>query len=138
MGGSEAKLELEITERLLLSDSDKIGKQLVDIRDLGFNMSIDDFGTGYSSLSYLKRCPVNTVKIDKSFIFGLPDDQENATLVTAIVAMAHGLNLKVIAEGVETEEQWGFLKQVNCDLMQGFHIGKPMPAEDFESFLSEH
>lgn len=133
-----AKLELEITERLLLSDSDRIRQQLNDIRSLGFDMSIDDFGTGYSSLSYLKRCPVGTVKIDKSFIHGLPDDKENATLVTAIVAMAHGLNLKVIAEGVESQAQWTFLKQVRCDLMQGFYVGKPMPAEDFESFLSEH
>ncbi|MBB6522683.1 EAL domain-containing protein [Pseudoteredinibacter isoporae] len=131
------RLELEITERLLLSDSERIRQQLNDIRKLGFELSIDDFGTGYSSLSYLKRCPVNTVKIDKSFIQGLPEDRENATLVTAIVAMAHGLNLKVIAEGVESEAQWTFLKQVNCDLMQGFHVGRPMPAEDFESFLSE-
>ncbi|WP_353407678.1 two-component system response regulator [Pseudoteredinibacter isoporae] len=135
---ARAKLELEITERLLLSDHDGTEKQLKDIHELGFRMSIDDFGTGYSSLSYLKRCPVDSVKIDKSFVNGLPDDNENSTLVTAIIAMAHGLNLKVIAEGVETEAQSRFLEQAGCDLMQGFYIGKPMPVEQFESYLSEH
>lgn len=135
-GGVRALLELEITERLLLSDSDKITQQLLDIKELGFSMSIDDFGTGYSSLSYLKRCPVSTVKIDKSFVHGLPDDQENVTLVTAIVAMAHGLNLKVVAEGVETQAQWDFMKEVNCDYFQGFYISKPMPTDKFEEYLA--
>lgn len=129
------RLELEITERLLLNDKEDVVQQLHDIEAMGFGFSIDDFGTGYSSLSYLKKCPVDTVKIDRSFVHGLPGDLENATLVNAIVAMAHGLNLKVIAEGVETLEQWEFLKGCNCDYLQGYYISRPMPGADFTNYL---
>jgi len=130
-----SRLELEITERLLLNDNEELVTQLNNIKDMGFSFSIDDFGTGYSSLSYLKKCPVNTVKIDRSFVNGLPEDQENAALVHAIVAMAHGLKLKVIAEGVETLDQWQFLKECNCDYLQGYYISRPMPGVDFTQYL---
>ena len=96
---------------------------------------MDDFGTGFSALSYLKNYPVNTVKIDRSFIMDLPDDKENTVLVQAIIAMAHGLRLDVIAEGVETEEQWEYLKLLNCNFLQGYYFGKPMPRAEFEEFL---
>ncbi|MDH3857019.1 MAG: EAL domain-containing protein, partial [Gammaproteobacteria bacterium] len=94
-----------------------------------------DFGTGFSALSYLKNYPVSTVKIDRSFIMDLPGDKENTVLVRAIIAMAHGLRLEVIAEGVETAEQWDYLKSLNCDFLQGYYFGKPMPRAEFEEFL---
>jgi predicted signal transduction protein with EAL and GGDEF domain len=105
------------------------------ISNFGVRLSVDDFGTGFSALSYLKNYPVNTVKIDCSFIMDLPGDKENAVLVQAIIAMAHGLRLEVIAEGVETAEQWEYLKSLDCDFVQGYYFGKPMPQEDFKDFL---
>ena len=99
-------------------------------------LSVDDFGTGFSALSYLKNYPVSTVKIDRSFIMDLPDDKENAVLVQAIIAMAHGLRLEVIAEGVETAAQWEYLRSLECDYVQGYYFGKPMTQTDFESFLT--
>ncbi len=98
-------------------------------------LSVDDFGTGFSALSYLKNYPVSTVKIDRSFIMDLPGDKENEVLVQAIIAMAHGLRLEVIAEGVETEEQWEFLRRHKCNFAQGYYFGKPMPKAEFEDFL---
>jgi len=131
-------LEIEITEGLLLDDSDEVNQQLAAIHDLGISFSVDDFGTGYSSLSYLKRCPINTVKIDRSFVQGIPEDKEDMVLIHAIIAMAHGLNLKVIAEGIETPEQWEFLKQENCDFAQGYYFSKPLPINELKLWLKKN
>jgi len=131
-------LEVEITEGLLLDDSPEVNTYIQAISDCGVRLSVDDFGTGFSALSYLKNYPVSTVKIDRSFIMDLPGDKENAVLVQAIIAMAHGLRLEVIAEGVETAEQWEYLRSLECDFVQGYYFGKPMPQADFEDFLVEH
>ena len=128
-------LEVEITEGLLLDDSPEVNTYINAISDCGVRLSVDDFGTGFSALSYLKNYPVNTVKIDRSFIMDLPGDKENEVLVQAIIAMAHGLRLEVIAEGVETAEQWQYLRSLGCDFVQGYYFGKPMPRDEFEAFL---
>ncbi len=128
-------LEVEITEGLLLDDSPEVNTYINEISNCGVRLSVDDFGTGFSALSYLKNYPVSTVKIDRSFIMDLPGDKENEVLVRAIVAMAHGLRLEVIAEGVETLEQWEFLRSLDCDFAQGYHFGKPMPRAEFEDYL---
>jgi diguanylate cyclase (GGDEF)-like protein len=128
-------LEVEITEGLLLDDSPEVNTYIDAISNCGVRLSVDDFGTGFSALSYLKNYPLSTVKIDRSFIMDLPGDKENAVLVQAIIAMAHGLRLEVIAEGVETAEQWDYLKSLDCDFVQGYYFGKPMPQADFEDFF---
>ncbi len=130
-------IEIEITEGLLLEGSSEVNNQLTDIKELGISLSVDDFGTGYSALSYLKRCPINTVKIDRSFVTGIPDDKEDMVLIHAIIAMAHGLGLSVIAEGIETQEQWEFLKDEGCDFAQGYLFSKPLPPKELEIWLSE-
>ena len=109
---------------------------LTQIRKLGVKVAIDDFGTGYSSLSYLKRLPIDTVKLDRSFVNGATTDPDDAALVMAIVTLAHNLRLRVVAEGVETEEQLAFLRLLRCDEGQGYLFGKPMPPESFESQLT--
>lgn len=106
--------------------------KLSQLKELGVEISIDDFGTGYSSMSYLSRYPIDTLKIDISFVRELTNNIENEAIVTAIIAMAHSLNLKVIAEGIETEEQLQTLSEKKCDFGQGYLIGKPMDASSFE------
>nr|WP_274602025.1 EAL domain-containing protein [Pseudoalteromonas sp. S16_S37] len=128
-------LTLEITENVLADNSDHILRQLDSLRDMGVELAIDDFGTGYSSLSYLKRFPLSKLKIDKEFIRDLPADAEDRALVSAIISMAANLNLKVVAEGVETVEQLGLLKQLHCDFTQGYYHSRPLGAEDFEVYL---
>ncbi len=130
-------LEVEITEGLLLDDSPEVNTYIGEISNCGVRLSVDDFGTGFSALSYLKNYPVNTVKIDRSFIMDLPGDKENEVLVQAIIAMAHGLRLEVIAEGVETAEQWEFLRSLDCDFVQGYYFGKPMPKSEFDEYLAD-
>ncbi|NVK20055.1 MAG: EAL domain-containing protein [Methylocystaceae bacterium] len=125
------KLTLEITESLLVDDDAEVLKTLRGIRDLGVHLSIDDFGTGYSSLSYLKRFPISTLKIDRSFINDVLSDPEDAALTEAILSMAHSLGLNTVAEGVETQGQNDFLLERNCSLIQGFLYSKPIPVEDF-------
>ena len=105
------------------------------MRKLGVRIAIDDFGTGYSSLSYLKHLPIDTVKLDRSFVKGATSDPKDAALVMAIITLAHNLDLKVIAEGIETQEQRDFLRLLRCDEGQGFLFGKPMAADMFESTL---
>jgi diguanylate cyclase (GGDEF)-like protein len=129
------RLEVEITEGLLLEDSDSVKNQMQNLSDLGIELSVDDFGTGYSSLSYLKHCPVTTIKIDRSFIMETPENAENCALVNAIIVMAQALNFKVIAGGVETLEQWDFLREQQCDIAQGYYFAKPMPLKEFEDYL---
>lgn len=123
-------LELEITESLLMENMDHAIDMLKQLKDLGISTSIDDFGTGYSSLSYLKRLPIDSLKVDRSFIMDIPDDKDDIAITSAVIAMAHKLRLKVIAEGVETQAQWNFLKKNKCDIAQGYMLGKPMKTDD--------
>jgi len=125
-------LELEITERLILNETTHNTAQLLDIHSMGVRLSVDDFGTGYSALSYLKRFPFSVLKIDRSFVRDITTDKEDASLAKAIIAMAHGLGLHVIAEGVETQEQQHFLEENLCDMMQGYYFGKPVLPDAFE------
>ena len=129
-------LELELTETSIMENTESAVKLLTQIRKLGVKVAIDDFGTGYSSLSYLKHLPIDTVKLDRSFVKGATTDPDDAALVMAIVTLAHHLKLRVIAEGVETDEQVAFLRLLRCDEAQGFLFGKPMPPEAFESSSS--
>ena len=125
------RLEFEITEHLLLRNTDTVVDKLRDLSGRGITFAIDDFGTGYSSLSYLQRLPIHTLKIDQSFVQGLQNGSDEATLVQTIVAMAQGLGLTVIAEGVETSEQMRALQSMNCHAMQGYLFSAPLPASAF-------
>ncbi|EME69351.1 signal transduction protein [Paramagnetospirillum caucaseum] len=128
-------LELEITEGLLLTERGDVDVLLRTLTDMGILLSIDDFGTGYSSLSYLERFPFDTLKIDRSFMIGMLERQERKVLVETIVAMASGLGLKVIAEGVETAEQLAHLAAINCDIAQGYLFSRPVPAAEIPPLL---
>jgi len=128
-------LELELTESQLLDNVDSVIVTFRQLRELGVKLAIDDFGTGYSSLSYLKRFPVHYVKIDQTFIRDLSPGGEDAAITRAIIAMAHSLELKVVAEGVETQAQMDFLKSQNCDEIQGFLISRPVEASAFAELL---
>jgi diguanylate cyclase (GGDEF)-like protein len=128
-------LELELTEGTLMDDAKATLATLEQLRRIGIYLSIDDFGTGYSSMNYLKRFDVRALKIDRSFICGLPQDSENAAITRAIIAMAHGLKMIVVAEGVETKEQLLLLQQYGCDLVQGFHLGHPVPPDSIAQKL---
>ncbi len=130
-------LTLEITEGLLMDDSPEVLKWLNGFKELGLGLSIDDFGTGFSSLSYLKRFPVDVLKIDRSFVHGLPNDVGDVSLVEAILAMGKSLNLKVVAEGVETKQQSQFLRKRGCDLLQGFYFGKPMRESELMAWMKK-
>ena len=129
------RLEIEITESTIIDNPDQAIQTLNALRANGFRLSIDDFGTGYSSLSYLKRFPLNTLKIDRSFVRDLVSDSEDARIVTAVIGLAHGLGLRVVAEGVENEEQLEFLRRHHCDEVQGFYFSKPIPSDDLDEFL---
>ena len=131
-------LELEITESLVMQNLDRVTAILNELKELGTSLSMDDFGTGYSSLSYLKRFPFNKLKIDQSFVRDITSEPESATIVQAIIAMAHSLRLKVIAEGVETAGQLNYLRIHNCDEIQGYLFSKPVIAEDFGTLLREN
>lgn len=135
-GIPQRHLEIEITEGMVIHNVEEIIDKLKRLRELGVMVSIDDFGMGYSSLSYLKRLPIDTLKIDQSFIRGLPNDIDDAAIVTAIIAMAKQLNLRVIAEGVEDEQQIEFLQSNECYNFQGFYFNRPMPLDQFEALLA--
>jgi diguanylate cyclase (GGDEF)-like protein/PAS domain S-box-containing protein len=125
-------LDLELTESSVMKDAEAAIKTLNALKEAGVRVSIDDFGTGYSSLNYLKRFPVHFLKIDQSFVRDATSEPNDAAIVMAIITLAHSLNLKVIAEGVETEEQLRFLRLLRCDEMQGYLLSRPLPAEEFE------
>ena len=125
-------VELEITESILMKDLGKSIKLLTEIRDLGINIALDDFGTGYSSLSYLKQLPINTLKIDKSFIDNIATNSREKAIVDGIIQLAQKIGLDVIAEGVETKEQIQLLKQMGCNQIQGYYFSKPLPADEIE------
>ncbi len=128
-----AGLELEITESLIMEDVHHNSSSLHAIRNMGISIAIDDFGTGFSSLSYLSKLPVDTLKIDRSFVIEMTAEQEGLALVSTIINLAHSLKLKVVAEGVETEEQSRLLRLLNCDEIQGYLFSKPLPGEIFET-----
>ena len=128
-------LEIEITESIAMRSVARSAEILRKLRELGVRISLDDFGTGYSSLSYLKTLPVDTVKLDQSFVRDITTDRGDAAIATAIIAMAHSLDLRVVAEGVETEEQLDFLRTHGCDTVQGFLFGRPVPPEEFEILI---
>ncbi len=134
-GLSATALELEITERLLVESASANMVILEELHEMGIRISIDDFGTGYSSLSYLKHLPVQTLKIDRSFVKDVPTGPRDSALTAAIVALAHNLDLQVIGEGVETQAQLDFLRSQGCDYIQGYLISRPLPAPAFRAFL---
>lgn len=134
---SPPQLDIEITETVLMQDDRVSLANIRTLKELGVRLSIDDFGTGYSSLSYLKRFPVDCIKIDRTFIRDVTHDPEDAAIVTAVIAMAHSLNLEVIAEGVEAEAQVEFLNRYGCDYMQGYFFGRPLPQDEFDALLIE-
>lgn len=131
------RLELEITERAVIQDVEETIRKMKSLKELGVRFSIDDFGTGYSSLSYIKRLPIDTLKIDRSFIQDCMTDQNDKAIVRAIVSMAHSLELGLIAEGVETRQQLEFLKQIGCNSYQGYYYSPPIPADQFTLLLED-
>jgi EAL domain-containing protein (putative c-di-GMP-specific phosphodiesterase class I) len=128
-GVSPTCLELEITETTLMDDAERTVQLLNALYGMGLHLTIDDFGTGYSSLSALQQFPITTLKIDQSFVRDVAIDKDDAAIVTAIIVMAHNLNLEVVAEGVESEQQLEFLRQHGCDYVQGHLFGEPMTSE---------
>lgn len=134
---SPERLELELTESVIMDGGGPSLSAPYELKALGVRFSIDDFGTGYSSISYLKRFPASTLKMDRSFVMDLATSQSDAAIATAVVALGHGLNLTVLAEGVETEPQLSFLRSLQCDKMQGYLFSKPLSPEDFEKLLKE-
>jgi EAL domain-containing protein (putative c-di-GMP-specific phosphodiesterase class I) len=130
-----SSLLLEITESVAMERAQGSLAKLTELKALGVQLALDDFGTGYSSLAYLKRFPIDVLKIDQSFVRGVEFDAKDAALGATSIAMAHGLNLRVIAEGVETEGQREFLKAHGCDEIQGFLVSRPQTAEGFRRFL---
>jgi diguanylate cyclase (GGDEF)-like protein len=130
-------LEFEVTESVMIREPERAVKLLRDLKATGVSLTIDDFGTGYSSLSYLKRLPIDCVKIDASFVRGIPEDASDVAITETILAMSGSLGLKVVAEGVETRDQVRFLEIRGCNEMQGYYFSKPLPAEDLVAYLRE-
>jgi len=129
------RIDIEITESMLMEDIEGSIAKLKALRDLGLNVAVDDFGTGYSSLSYLARLPITSLKIDRSFVIQMPKSPEQMAIVSTVISLARALNLKVVAEGVETEEQANLLRLLRCDEVQGYLFGRPVPPEEMEKLL---
>lgn len=131
------EIELEITEGVLIEDFDKVTAKLRILRDYGIRVSLDDFGTGFSSLSYLKKLPIDTLKIDKSFIDTVMSDSATRVITESIISMVRTLGLETIAEGVEQEQQYKYLHAIGCDIIQGYYFGRPLPVQEMETLLEE-
>jgi diguanylate cyclase (GGDEF)-like protein len=131
------QLELEITETTILADPFRVRQVLTRLNEMGLGLAIDDFGTGYSSLAYLKRLPVQTIKIDRSFVMGMCEDASDATIVRSTVDLGQNLGLAIVAEGVESQEIWDALRALGCSLAQGYFIGRPVPAAELTTLLSD-
>jgi EAL domain-containing protein (putative c-di-GMP-specific phosphodiesterase class I) len=135
-GTKSPGIDLEITESLVMEDIESNMRKLEEIRKLGLNIAIDDFGTGYSSLGYLAKLPVQTLKIDRSFIIAMLNDPDTMTLVSTMISLAHSLKLNVVAEGVDREEQAKVLRLLRCDQMQGDLFSRPLPFDQMTALLS--
>jgi EAL domain-containing protein (putative c-di-GMP-specific phosphodiesterase class I) len=135
VGANGSFLELEITESIIMDNIDASVQALSALRDVGITVAIDDFGTGYSSLAYIAKLPINALKIDRSFITGMMEGSDNLAIVRSIISLAHSLNLKVVAEGVETNEQVARLWQLGCNEMQGYVYSPPLPFLDFSKLI---
>ena len=135
---NSSQLEFEITETMSMSNMDATLRVLHELKDIGVSIAIDDFGTGYSSLSYLKQFPVNTLKIDKSFVMDMIDDEEDKIIVQTIISMAHSLGFNTVAEGVESKKHMELLKNMDCDELQGYHYTKAIPKDDFTKFMQNY
>nr|WP_229333370.1 EAL domain-containing protein [Grimontia hollisae] len=134
-GFEASRLELEVTENLLLSNQPNVKRMIKKLHNLGTEFSMDDFGTGYSSLSYLLQFPFDALKIDRTFVDGITDVEMKEALATAVISMAQGLQIKTVAEGVETEEQLEMLKSKGCDLAQGYYLSRPVDIENLRKLL---
>lgn len=135
-GVAASRIKIEVTESLLMTEQEQATRMLNELRALGLHMSIDDFGTGYSSLSYLRTLPIDELKIDRSFLIDVATSSDSAAIVRAILALAHSLDMEVVAEGVETRDQLDFLREHGCDAFQGFLFSKAVPAPEFEAMLA--
>ena len=130
-------LELEVTESVLIHDVEFVIALLNQLRTLGVSIALDDFGTDYSSMMYLKRLPINILKIDRSFVTDLSDDEGSRSIAQAIIALAHALHKSVVAEGIETQEQADLLRDWGCEEAQGYYFGHPLSADAFEQLLNK-
>jgi EAL domain-containing protein (putative c-di-GMP-specific phosphodiesterase class I) len=136
-GFDPKSLQLELTETAIMTDNPNVPQRMRDLSALGIRFSIDDFGTGYSSLTYLSHFPIDTLKIDRSFVIGMPTDAKHAAIVSALVAMSHKLGIRVIAEGVEEVRQEQYLRDSGCDIAQGFYYSYPLSADACAAVLRE-
>jgi diguanylate cyclase len=130
------RLEIEITETAIMTDQVRARQVLERLSQLGLKLTLDDYGIGYSSLSYLRSLPIDTIKIDKSFVLGMTSDQDDAAIVKSTIELGHNLGLEVVAEGIETPEIWNQLRQLGCNIAQGYHIARPCPLDELISFLA--
>ena len=136
-GLAPERLQLELTESVLIRDIEAGVAVINDLRALGVQLALDDFGKGYSSLSYLKRFPVDTIKIDRAFVMGLPESREDVAIVSAVLGFAGAMDTAVVAEGVETDEHVAALLELGCEWAQGFHFFKPLPAATLAELLGD-
>jgi len=136
-GVTADRLDLEITESVLMGDVEGAVLTLGQLRALGVSLSLDDFGTGYSSLSYLKRFPINSLKVDRAFVQDITTSPDDAMICRAIIDLAHNLGLQVVAEGVETEDQLAYLRNHRCDEFQGYLFSRPVPPAEFAAFVTD-
>jgi EAL domain-containing protein (putative c-di-GMP-specific phosphodiesterase class I) len=134
---STGLLEIEITESTVMEHAEYALRALSEMSDAGIPLYVDDFGTGYSSLSYLQKLPVDYIKIDQSFVSAMHRDRDSATIVRSTIDLVHDLGRKTVAEGVETKEHWDLLKDLGCDIAQGYYIAKPMPSSDFQKWAED-
>ena len=134
---SPGEIEIEVTETILIEDFDYISGRLNELKNAGVRISLDDFGTGFSSLSYLKGLPIDTLKIDKTFVDTLLTDKNTKIITESIIYMVKRLGYETIAEGVETREQFQYLKDLKCDMIQGYYMGRPMPAQGIADLLEK-
>jgi len=131
-----SRLELEVTESVILADPLRARRILLALSEIGVRIAIDDYGSGYSSLSYLKHLPVDVIKIDRSFVLNMGIDASDAVIVRSTIELGRSLGLTVVAEGVETAATWAQLKALGCELAQGFHLSRPVPADQIAPLLS--
>src|SRR5207302_6832428 len=134
---SAGRLQIELTESAVMADAERALEILGSLSELGIRLSIDDFGTGYSSLSYLRQLPVQEIKIDRSFVVDLPRSESDAVIVRSIIDLGHNLGLSVVAEGVEEGAALTMLERLGCDLVQGYHLSRPLPALEFGRWLAD-